>query len=257
MQTGRSLGLRVRAADGRRRARCKFHSRGALVLAGFVLTAVPITVRAQPMAPPGGGGGGGGLDLGIGLHAGTTGLGIDASKLLFSHLGVRGEFNYLGFGLSETFSDVTYSAKLRLQSIPLLVDLYPGARGSFHVSGGVVFNQTHLVGTGVPGAGGTLTINHDTYTSSEIGVLSGAFRYPSTGGYFGLGFGTPAKKSMIAGTFNLGVILGKPSVSLSATGASTNPALASDLAAQQATTQKDVNKLTFFPVLSSGIMLRL
>lgn len=257
MQTGGSRGSEVRsAAGGRGRAR-QFHNHGALVLAGLALSALPIAVRAQPTAPPpSSGGGSGGLDLGIGVHTGILGFGADVSKLLFSHLGVRGEFNYFGFGLTETFNDVTYSAKLRLQTIPLLVDLYPAARGAFHLTGGVVFNQTHLTGTGVPGSDGTISINHDSYTSSQIGVLNGAFRYPSTGGYFGLGFGTPAKKSFIAGTFNIGAILSRPTVSLTATGAATNPALASDLAAQQASTQNSVNKLRVFPVLSSGILLR-
>jgi hypothetical protein len=243
MQTGDSLGIRVRAA-----------ARRGLALAGLVLAA-PMAVSAQPMASPPGIGGG--LNLGLGLHAGTTGLGVDVSKLLFSHLGIRSEFNYLGLGMNETFSDVTFNAKLRLQSIPVLMDLYPAARGAFHVTGGVVFNQTHLIGTGVPGSSGSISINHDSYTSSEVGTLSGAFRYPATGGYFGLGFGTPAKKSLMAGTFNIGVILGKPNVSLSATGASSNPALASDLAAQQATTQNTLNKVTVYPVLSTGFMLRL
>lgn len=252
MQTGDSLGSRGTVGARRPRVASKRHGRRAVVLTGLALAVAPIAVKAQAN----GGGGGGGLDLGLGVHTGTTGFGVDVSKLLMSHVAVRGEFNYFGFGLNETFNDVTYSAKLRLQSVPVLLDLYPGARGSFHVTGGVVFNQTHLSGTGVPGPGGTITINHDTYTSAEVGVLNGAFRYPSNSGYVGIGFGTPAKKSMFAGSFDIGAILSRARVSLTATGAATDPALANDLAAQQATTQKSVNKLPVFPVISSGFMLR-
>lgn len=196
------------------------------------------------------------LDLGVGVHVGTLGGGVEVNKLIFGHLGVRGEFNYFSFSLNHSISDVQYSAKLRLETIPVLLDLYPWSRGPFHVTGGVVFNQTQLTGSGVPDASGTIKLNGDSYTEAQVGVLSAAVKYPSSGGYFGLGFGTPARKSAVSFTFDVGAILSKPTVSLSATNPGEIPALTTDLAAQQASTQTSVNKVRAYPVISTGILVR-
>lgn len=225
-----------------------------LATTGLLLAVAAATVAAQP-APPSGSSGGGGLDLGVGIQAGTTGLGVQVDKLIVSHIGVRAGFNYFQFGLSHTFNDVDYSGHLRLQSVPVLADLYPF--GSFHLTGGIVFDQTQLTGTAVPDPSGTITINHVAYTAAQVGTLSAAIKYPSSDGYLGLGFGSPARKGgLLGGTFDLGVILARPRVALNATGASTTPGLAANLAAQQATTQHSANKLSVYPVLASGIMLR-
>jgi hypothetical protein len=200
--------------------------------------------------------GSGHLDLGIGVHTGTLGFGAELNKLLLDRLGIRAGFNYFSFGLNHSVRDVEYNATLRLQSAPLLLDLYPFARGPLHVTGGVVLNQTQFTGTGVPDSSGTITINHDKYTQSQVGVLSAAIKYPTSGGYAGLGIGTPAFKSRVSGSFDIGAILSKPRVSLTATGAATDPQLATDLAAQQASTQTSANKLKVYPVLSTGVMVR-
>jgi hypothetical protein len=225
----------------------------AVFALGLSLVAMPASIRAQ--APPTSNGDSH-LDLGVGIVGGTLGTGLEVSKLIVGNVGVRTGFNYFSFSLNHTISDVQYSGKLRLQTIPLLVDVYPFARGPFHLTGGVMLNQTQLTGTGVPDPAGTISINHTTYTQAQIGVLSAAVKYPSTGGYLGLGFGTPAFKSRIAGVFDVGAILSKAKVSLNATGAGTDPQLASDLAAQQATTQTSVNKLSVYPVMSAGILVR-
>ncbi len=222
---------------------------GACLL--LTLTSVTSTAQTTPAAE-----GSGHLDLGIGVLTGTLGFGAEVSKLLFDRLGIRAGFNYFSIGLNHTFDDVQYSAKLRLQSAPLLLDLYPFARGPFHVTGGVVLNQTQFTGTAVSDSSGTITLNHDKYTLSQVGILSAAIKYPTSGGYVGLGIGTPAFSSRVSGSFDIGAILSKPRVSLTATGAATNSQLATDLAAQQATTQNSANKLSVYPVLSTGVMVR-
>jgi hypothetical protein len=205
-----------------------------------------------PQAPPAEGSH---LDASIGLTAGTLGFGVQAGKLLFSHLGVRAGFNYFSFSLTHTFSGVAYTAKLRLQNIPALVDVYPWGRGPFHLTGGLVFNQNQFTGTGVPDSTG-FTINQHHYTQSQVGVLHAAIKYPSTAGYGGIGFGTSARNSLIAPVFDIGAVFSTPRVTLGATGAASNPQLASDLQAQQDKTQHDVRKFRVYPVISTGFMVR-
>jgi hypothetical protein len=257
MQTGGSLRRGVSAA-GRPCRVALWNVRGAMVGVCLFVGVAPTAVIAQAPTPaPGSVSGSSYLDLGVGLTFGTLGIGGQVSKLLFSHLGVRAGLNYFAFSPNETFNDVQYDAKLRLESVPLLIDVFPMARGAFHVTGGMVINRTQLTGTAIPGPGGTITINNDSYTQAQVGVLNGAFKYPSSGGYLGLGFGTPARKSLMSFSFDIGAIFSQPRVSLTATGAATDTKLATDLVAQQATTQNTANKLRVYPVMSSGILLRL
>jgi hypothetical protein len=198
------------------------------------------------------------LDASIGLQVGTLGFGVTAAKLIIGHLGIRAAFNFFNFGVHNTTSDVSYSARLRFQNLPVLLDFFPWSRGAFHITGGVVFNQNRIIGTGQSDADGNITINHDSYTQAQIGTLTAAIRYPSTAGYAGIGFGTPSRNSLIEFIADFGVMISTPHVSLTATGAASNPQLQSDLQAQQASTQTDVNKYAkIFPVVSSGIAIRL
>jgi hypothetical protein len=202
-------------------------------------------------------GGGHGSDFGLSLRAGTLGGGIEISKLLTSHLGLRVGGNY--FSLTKNSlnqSDVTYDAKLKLQSFDGLLDLYPGARGSFHLTGGVISSPLKVDGTGTP-TGGNFRFNGNSYTAAQVGTLTGEAKYSGALPYVGLGVGTAASKHGGVGfVFDLGAAIGKPKISLTSTGASGNAQLQSDLTAQVATTQKSVNKVAAYPVLSLGLMIK-
>ena len=154
-------------------------------------------------------------------------------------------------------TDISYDVKVKLQSFAALLDLYPSARGSFHLTGGVITDPAKVTGTGRPTGNGTFKINNNTYTSAQVGTLSAEAKFASAEPYVGLGFGTAASKhGGLAFAFDLGAAIGKPKISLSSTGAATNPALQSDLNAQIVTTQKDADKLVAYPVLTLGLMYR-
>jgi hypothetical protein len=215
--------------------------------------AIAQTSTAQPGLP-----GPGHLDASLGVQAGTLGFGVQAGKLIFSHLGVRAAFNFFNYGVNNSVSDVAYNARLRFQNIPVMVDLFPWSRGSFHFTGGVVFDQNRITGTGQPNQSGDISLNNNNYSQSQVGTLSAAIRYPSTAGYAGIGFGTPARNSLMEFTVDLGAMISTPHVVLTATGAGSNPQLQSDLQAQQASTQHDVNQYAkIYPVISMGLAVRL
>jgi len=71
-------------------------------------------------------------------------------------------------------------------------------------------------------------------------------------------FGTPASSGRaIKLLFDLGAVIGKPTISLTATGAASDPTLAADLQAQANKTQGDVDKyLKVYPVLAFGLAYR-
>jgi len=196
------------------------------------------------------------LDLSVAVRAGTPGLGLEVGKLLFSHLAVRVGANYFKLSTTTTRSDITYDASLKLQGVSALVDLFPGGRGSFHFTGGIMSNPLTATGSGVPGPSG-FNINGTTYTAGQVGTLTAEVKYPGVGPYAGLGFGTPARGGALEFVFDLGVVIQSAKVALTATGAASNPQLAADVQAEQATLQNDIGKYAkVFPVLSFGLALR-
>jgi hypothetical protein len=195
-------------------------------------------------------------DVSVGLRFGTTGLGLEVGKLLTSHLAVRVGANYFKFSATKDQSDVTYNADLKMQSFSALLDLFPGSRGGFHLTAGLMTNPVTITGTGQP-SGSTYEINGVSYTAAQVGTLTAVAKFPSTSPYVGIGFGTPARNHAFEFLFDLGAVIGQPTITMSATGAAANAALTGDIQSQVATTQADVRKyMKVWPVVSFGLAYR-
>jgi hypothetical protein len=198
-------------------------------------------------------------DASLALRVSTLGPGLEMGKLLTGHLSVRVGANYFTVNRTQSQSDISFDASIKLQGISALVDLYPSGRGAFHLTGGIITNPLTFSGTGVPTSSGTFKINGDTYTSSQIGILTANGKFPSVGPYVGLGFGTPSRSGRrpFAFVFDLGAVVGKPRFELNATGAATDPQLAADIQAQTAKTKHDIHKfIKGYPVVSMGLVYR-
>ena len=197
-------------------------------------------------------------DMSVALRVATTGFGIQLAKLLTGHVALRLGGSLFSFSTTTSQTDITYDFSLKLHTFTALVDLSPGQRGSFHVTGGLSTNPLTLTAIGQPPASDTFKINGNKYSSSQVGTLTLEGKFKSASPYLGFGFGTPANTgSGLKLLFDLGVIISKPTVTLTATGAATNSQLASDLAAQEARTQHDLRKfLRVYPVLSLGLGYR-
>ncbi len=210
------------------------------------LASAPLSLSAQ----------GSTQDMAVTVRAGTQGIGGEVSKLVVPHVGIRVGGEFFTINASHTQSDISYQFSFKLHSFNALLDLYPSPRGSFHLTAGLVTNPLTATGTGQP-SGGTFTINGHDYSSTEVGTLTAGLKFASAAPYLGLGFGTPAsKKGGIFFALDLGVRIGKPTFTLSATGASGNAQLASDIAAQQNKSQTDVNKIFGWPVVAIGVGYR-
>jgi hypothetical protein len=195
-------------------------------------------------------------DVSVGLRFGTPGIGLELAKLLTSHVAVRVGANYFKITATKSQSDVTYNASLKLQGMSALLDLYPGRRGGFHFTAGITTNPLTVTGTGQP-TGGTYTINGTSYTSAQVGTLTAVAKFPGANPYVGIGFGTPARNGALEFLFDLGAVIGQPTITLSATGAANNPTLLADVRAQVDQTQTDVRKyLKVYPVLAFGLAVR-
>ena len=198
-----------------------------------------------------------GNDATIALRLGTLGVGLEAAKLLTGSIGLRVGANLGSLSTSSSNSDIDYDVKAKLHSVSAMLDLFPKKRGSFHVTGGIVTNPLTVDLTGQPATSGSFTINNHSYTSADVGTLTGEAKFPGVSPYAGIGFGTPAGKGgKVSFRFDLGAVIGKPTIALRSTG--TRSDLQADLAIQQATTQADVRKYAkVYPVLSIGLAVHL
>jgi len=227
----------------------------ALFVIPAVLLAGPMTAAAAQA--PSGQSDRRASDVAIGARVSLLGFGAEVSKLLTSHVGVRVGGNLFSYTIQgEEQDNITYDGKAKWQSLSALLDLYPSPRGSFHLTGGLVTNPVKATVTGRP-TGGSFEINDNSYTAAEVGTLTGTGEFSSVMPYVGLGVGTAASNHGGFGfVFDLGVAIGKPTLSLTATGAANNAQLQSDLNAQIATTQQDLDKVPVYPVLSLGVIYR-
>jgi hypothetical protein len=225
------------------------------VLPALLLSAGPLSLAAQQSSPSSAAPHR--RDVDIAFRFGTLGLGVEAGKLLTSHLSARVGANYFKLSTSKSQTDISYDATVKLHALSLLLDLYPGRRGSFHFTGGLITNPLTASGTGQPSASGTFDINDHTYSNAQVGTLIASAKFPSVGPYIGLGFGTPAWRRRLVFLFDLGAVLGKPHTSLTATGAVQNAQLRSDLQSEADKAQHDAAKFKAYPVLSLGLGYRL
>ena len=197
-------------------------------------------------------------DVSVAFRVGTTGFGIQLAKLLTGHVALRVGGSYYSTSTTTSQTDISYDASFKLHTYMALIDLSPARRGSFHVTGGLATNPLTITAIGQPSSSDTFKINGHKYSSSQVGTLTLQGKFKNAGPYLGFGFGTPANTgSGLKLLFDLGAIITKPTISLTSTGAASNPQLAADLQAQETKTQHDVRKyLKVYPVLSLGLGYR-
>ena len=118
-------------------------------------------------------------DVAVALRLSTLGLGLEVGKQLMNHLSVRVGANTGAFNRdNQEKTDITYDIHLKLKAVEALVDLYPGARGNFHFTAGLLTNPVKVTAVGQPTASGTFTINGHDYTTAQVGVLTGVAKFP-------------------------------------------------------------------------------
>ena len=226
---------------------------GSTAVSAQVANKLKIGAHQLPVSAPAAAGA---LDLSIDVFLGTLGIGAQVAKLVTPHIALRAGGTYFSLNKTTTQSDVSYDATLDLKSFFGLIDLFPGARGAFHFTGGVLANKSTIDAKGNC-TNNSIDINNHTYTCAQIGQLTGSVAFPSASPYVGIGFGTPAKGSRIHFVTDFGGAFGGPTLALNASNSGSNPTLAADVKAQRDKTQKDIDKyLKVFPISNFGLGIR-
>lgn len=195
--------------------------------------------------------------VGVGVRAGTTGLGGDVGFSIAPTLLARIGYSWLDYGVDVEATDMKYDGKLKLSNLSALLDWSP--LGPFRVTGGLVFNDNRVSVTSVP-VGGSYTLNGNTYNASAVGSIEGEVKVGNKAApYLGIGYGNVATAG-VNFYFDLGVIFqGSPTANLTANCA---PAIAgtpactqlqNDVQAEEDRLAKDIAGLKYYPVANIGI----
>lgn len=192
---------------------------------------------------------------GLVVKAGTLGAGLDIGWSFNKSFGARISLNAFNYDDTFTESNIEYDGEVDLATAGVLLDWHP-MKGSFRLTGGIYANNNELTAKGKP-TGGFFEINGVQYPASAIDSLSGAVDFDTTSPYLGLGFGTMSK-SGFKFTFDLGVLYQRPTATLNVVCGASLPGpacaqLQSDVAAEQAQLNEDIDDYRFYPVVAFGL----
>ena len=196
---------------------------------------------------------------GVGIRAGTTGIGADVGWNLAPTLDARVGYSALNFGSHINSGDVRYDSRLKLSNLSALAD-WRALGPFFRLTGGFILNDNKYDMTGKP-SNDTFRINGTTYSTSQVASLGGSVKPGNRiAPYLGIGGGN------VAGTgvnfyWDLGIMFqGSPKASLSAAcGPSLNASqcaqLQNDVATAQRGLEDDVKRFKYYPVANIGITI--
>jgi hypothetical protein len=182
---------------------------------------------------------------GIGVRAGTTGIGADVAWNVLPTLDARVGYSALKWGFDKSTSDFSYDGDLKLSNLSTLVDFRP-LGPLFRLTGGLIFNQNKFEAVGRPSAGaGTI----------DATVEAGRSAAP----YIGIGWGNVAGKG-VNFYADLGVMfMGSPKAKLSANcsglSAAQCTALQGQAAAEESRLADELKSFKHYPVLNLGFTI--
>jgi hypothetical protein len=209
---------------------------------------IAASVLAISLAPAGVAG----QTFGVGLKAGTLGLGADVAVGLHDRIALRGGFGVFPFTPRLTYSDIEYDAELPSPQFTGTADLF--LIGGLRLTGGVLVSTPDFVLTSDLTNLGTVDIGGVQFDGSDVGVMSGAVVNNDVAPYVGLGFGRVAKRGFGFFVDAAVAFQGEPVVALAATGPiRDDPDFQSALRAEEQALAEEIKLAKYYPILSVGL----
>ena len=192
----------------------------------------------------------------------TLGVGATVTKSITPNVNAKLGINGLGISRDVSLSDVDYKADINLLNISTLADYHPWKNGGFRLTGGLVFQDNNIEGTGKAKNGGKININGVDYdtTTQLTSVKAKVSLGNSVAPYLGIGWGNAVKPGKHWGfSTSLGVMFaGSPKVVLTPEfGPGATPDLKeklnNNIEAERKKQESDLNWLNIYPVFSLGV----
>ena len=180
---------------------------------------------------------------GVGLRAGTTGVGVDVAWGIAPTLSARVGYSALKWSHDVETSTVDYDGKLKLSNVNGMIDFHP-LGPLFRLTGGVILNDN----------------KYDVRDTNLGGRLSGSVEAGrSAAPYLGIGWGTVAGAG-INFYADIGIMfMGSPKASLAADCASLSAgdcaSLRSRVATEEQRLEDELKRLKYYPVFNLGLTI--
>lgn len=193
-------------------------------------------------------------DFGIGLKAGTLGIGLEASWQPLPYLDIRLGGNTFEFDDNGIQGGIPYDATFTLESFYATGNLHFPV-SPMRVTAGIYSNGNELLMINDDGA--DLNIGGITFPGAGIGTLTSVTSFGSSSPYFGIGFDfTLAGKLGLNLDFGL-LWQGEPEVTLEANGSlAQDPLFQAALEAERLQLEDEMSDFKAWPVVSLGIVYR-
>ncbi|WP_319548790.1 hypothetical protein [Desulfogranum marinum] len=203
-------------------------------------------------------------NIGVGVKAGTLGIGAEVDLGLNEILHLRGGANYLQFSFDSTVSNIDYEMEPEFKNASLLLDVYPFS-GSFRITGGVFINNNEIALTGSPReefwGDSTIPSNYSSVVDplKDSIKLNGTVEFNTFAPYVGIGWNSNVEQERGWGvSFEMGVLFqGAPTVSSLTLAAAPpldaytdNPIILQALEHEKKAIEEDLDNFQYYPVAS-------
>lgn len=187
-------------------------------------------------------------EWGVGLKAGTLGLGLEARWSGLPYMDVRLGANQYTYSDDGRQANVLYDADLDLETYFLTANFH-FPLSPFRITAGAFNNGNEFnMSSAEPG---DFNVGGDFYTAAEVGTLSSTTSFGSTAPYLGLGFDFElfGKAGL---NFDFGVLWqGEPEVTLTADGTlAADQTFQASLESERQELEDDMSDFKAYPVIS-------
>ncbi len=189
-------------------------------------------------------------------QVGLPTLGVGVAHPLSETVVLRGDFGSTGsVNERRTEEGIDYDATGRLSRFALLADWHPGG-GAFRITGGAHFNDSSIDLVAVP-AGSTITLGGQTFPVTAGDRFDASIDFPGVTPYIGIGWGSPSREPGWHLTADLGVSIGRASLSAQVSGQLAGlPGIDEAVDRELAELRDGVGKVRAIPQLTIGIGYR-
>jgi hypothetical protein len=197
-------------------------------------------------------------DFGIGLKAGTLGLGVEGRWSPLPWLDVRLGANSFEYDDNGSQAGVDYDATFSLDTY-YATGNFRFPLSPFRVTAGVVANGNEYSMASQDTGGLPFDIGNSTFSAADVGMLQSVTSFSSTAPYLGVGYDFEIF-GKVGLNLDFGVLWqGEPSVTLDATGLATAPpviqaALATELENERLELEDEMSAFKAWPVVSLGFV---
>ncbi len=191
-------------------------------------------------------------NFGVGLKAGTLGIGVEGTWRPLPYLDIRLGANRFDYNYDGSQAGVNYDATLNLDTYYATVNFrFPAS--PFRISAGVYSNGNEF--NLVSAETGSVDIGGTTYTAAELGTLSSDTTFSGTAPYLGFGFDF-SLAGKVGLNMDFGVLWqGDPTVTMNATGLLANdPTFLASVETERQQLQDDMSSFKAWPVISLGVV---